>query len=277
MSSTPLFIDGIALWSPQLPSWELAAPALRGELPATTAAIAASRPSAALLSANERRRAPDAVLLALEVAAAACADSGHAPATLASVFSSAHGDLPTTDAMCRTLAADPLLLSPTRFHHSVHNAASGYWAITSGSHAASTALSAHEDSFAAAWLEAASQCQLEQQPLLLVAYDTAAVGTLASVSSSRGLLALALVLSPQQGARSRFKVGWSVHPAAELPTPLRSPAALALSANAMAPGLVLFEALAAAAPTAVVALRLSAGAASLQLRLSPLHQASGDM
>ena len=64
-----------------------------------------------------------------------CADAGHDAAALASVFTSAHGDLPIIDALCTTLAGDPLLLSPTRFHHSVHNAASGYWAIGSGSRA----------------------------------------------------------------------------------------------------------------------------------------------
>ena len=106
-----------------------------------------------MLAANERRRAPVTVLLALEVASAAVAASGHAAATLASVFTSAHGDLPITDTLCRTLAEQPLALSPTRFHHSVHNAASGSWAMASGSHAASTALAAGGHSFAAGLLE----------------------------------------------------------------------------------------------------------------------------
>ena len=79
---------------------------------------------------------------ALDVAAAAVAASGHDARQLPSVFASAHADLAVVDALCDTLADDPLLLSPTRFHHSVHNAASGYWAIASGCTAPSSAVGA---------------------------------------------------------------------------------------------------------------------------------------
>ncbi len=244
MSGT-LWIDGIAWWSPDLPDWERARAALRAEGAAPPAGTAkASRPSPALLAANERRRAPDSVLMALEVGARAAAESGHDLATLPSVFVSAHGDLPITDALCRTLAADPLLLSPTRFHHSVHNAASGYWAIGSGSPAASTALSAHETTFAAGLMEAACQCLADVQSVLLVAYDTEASGALASVNRSRGWLALAIVLSPAQGPRSTWAVDWALH-SESVPTPMaHSAAAQALAANASAAALPLAEALA---------------------------------
>jgi 3-oxoacyl-[acyl-carrier-protein] synthase-1 len=53
---------------------------------------APQRPSAHAAGANERRRAPDSVLMALQVAQQACG-AGHDPAALASVFTSAHGDL----------------------------------------------------------------------------------------------------------------------------------------------------------------------------------------
>ncbi len=235
------WIDGIALWSPTLPGWDRAAPALRGG----PAPPAADRPPApALLSANERRRAPDSVLLALEVAAAAVAVSSHKAADVATVFASAHGDLPITDALCKTLAADPRLLSPTRFHHSIHNAASGYWAIGTGSPLASTALAAAEASFAAGLLEAATQCAADGRPVMLVAYDTEATGALRSVNRSRGLLAVALLLSPQAAHSESWALDWSmVHAVVTVP-PARSPAAQALQANATSPALPLFEALA---------------------------------
>jgi hypothetical protein len=263
-----LWLDGIALWTPRTPGWAAAAPALRsGALPV---APLAPRPGPALLAANERRRAPDSVLLALEVASAALAGSGHDPANTASVFTSAHGDPAITDALCRTLAVNPLLLSPTRFHHSVHNAASGYWAIASGSHAASTALSAFNASFAAGWLEAAGQCACDGAPVLLVGFDTAAVGPLASVNRSQGLLGAALVLAAQPSAASRWQVEW--HLAADTPTatapPLRSALAQSLANNAMADALPLFEALAGGEGCAL-ALPLSATRA-LQLCLTPL-------
>ncbi len=272
-----LWLDGIALWTPRAPGWALAAPALRDEpAPALAAAAApapdglpARQPAPTLLSPNERRRAPDSVLLALAVAQAALADSGHDPAAIASVFTSAHGDLPITDALCRTLAANPLMLSPTRFHHSVHNAASGYWAIASGSRATTSALSAGDASFAAGWLEAASLCACEKMPVLLVGFDTEAVGPLVSVNRSRGLLGVALVLAAQPSAASRWRVDWQLAGDAQVPAvpALRSALAQSLARNATADALPLFEALARGQPGAL-GLRLSPGLC-LQLQLLP--------
>jgi hypothetical protein len=217
-----LFIDGHALWSP----------ATLGE-----------RPAPAMLGANERRRAPDSVLVALEVAQRAVAASGHDAATLASVFASAHGDLAIVDALCRTLASDPLLLSPTRFHHSVHNAASGYWAIAAQAQAPSTAIAAFDHSFAAGLLEAACQCEADARPQLLVGFDTEARGPLASVNRSRGLLGVAVVLAPERSRHSHWALDWTLVDearAAPAPTLLAAHAG-----NAMADALPLFEALAA--------------------------------
>src|SRR3982750_1445086 len=155
-----LFIDGIAFWAPTLPGRAPAGP----------------------------RRAPDPVALALEVAAAAVRESGLDAATLPSIFTSAHGDLAINDYMCSTLANDPTLISPTRFHNSVHNAAAGYWTIATGCRAASSALTAFDTSFAAGLLEAVTQCVADEGPVLLVAFDVQAVGALKSVTRSEGLL-----------------------------------------------------------------------------------------
>ena len=250
-----LYVDGVAL----------ASPALRG--PIGPLPDATQRPVRPLLNANERRRAPETVRLALDVAQAALYASGHDATTVASVFTSAHGDLPTTDALCRTLADNPRLLSPTRFHHSVHNAASGYWAIGSGSHAASTALSSFEDSFAIGLLEAACQAAADAQPVLLVAYDTQACGPLTSVNRSRGMLAAAVLLSPQPGPASTWAVDWALAQVSVAPPPLRGESARALADNAMAGALPLFEALEARKP-ARLAWPLGA-ALALQIDLSP--------
>ncbi len=180
------------------------APLDGAQLAAARAAVAGG------LAAAERRRASDAVRAAIDVAAVAVAASGHDARTLASVFASAHGDLATTDALCRTLADDSARLSPTRFHQSVHNAASGYWAIASGSRSASTAVAAQDASGAAGWLEAAAQCAADAAPVLLVYSEVAAVGALASVNSNRSAFALALVVAPQRGTASRWRVDWRV-------------------------------------------------------------------
>jgi hypothetical protein len=163
-------------------------------------------------------------------------------------------------------------VSPTKFHNSVHNAASGYWTIGTHCHATSSALSAYTHSFAAGLLEAAVQCAADDTPVLLVAYDGPAVGALASAARSEGLLAAALVLSPQRGPRSRWALQAVLQSTAPSATPLRSTAAQALAGNAIADVLPLCEALAAAgpgAPPAALALPLSAGT-GLQLTLTPL-------
>jgi ABC-type amino acid transport system permease subunit len=133
-----------------LPGWDAAREILAGRAPAPTAR--ATRPSPELLPANERRRAPDSVAIALHAALSACRHAQREPGSLRSVFTSMHGDLAITDYMCATLANDPKLVSPTRFHNSVHNAAAGYWSIAAGSTRPYTALSAGSLSFAAGHL-----------------------------------------------------------------------------------------------------------------------------
>lgn len=239
-----LAVRGLGFWSPAWPDWPSAAAALRGQPGA--AASPGARPAPTLLATHERRRAPESVLMALQVAQEACSACGADAARMPSVFTSAHGDLAIVDALCRTLAHDPMLLSPLRFHHSVHNAASGYWAIACGSRAASTALAAGACSFANGWLEAALQVRSDGDPgceVLLVGFDTEAVGALRSVNHSRGLLAVALVLGPA-GERAGRGLGWRLQPGPAAAAPLRSDAARSLQANAMADALPLFEALA---------------------------------
>lgn len=265
-----LYVDGVSLWAPALPGWEAAAPALRSPTwAASTAPVA--RPAARLLEGGERRRAPDSVLVALEVGEQAVAQSGLDPAGLASVFASAHGDLAIVDALCTTLAANPLLLSPTRFHHSVHNAASGYWAIATGCHAPSSAVAAYEHSFALGWLEAAALCIADERPVLLVATETEARGALASVHHSCGLLGVALVLAPRRGPVSRWQFDAVADAAAATPGVPSHPAARALAGNALAQALPLFEALAGNIE-AQIRLPLGAGP-GLALRLTPLAPA----
>jgi hypothetical protein len=269
MTTTPktptLYIEGPAFWSATLPGWEIASAVFRGD--GAPADPPAKRPSPQLLAPAERRRAPDTVALALEVAGAAVAASGRNAADLPCVFVSAHGDLGINDYMCATLAADPLLLSPIKFHNSVHNAAVGYWTIGTGCMAASNSLAAYESSFASGLLEAAAQCAADQRAVLLAGYDMPAVGALASVTTSREMLAVALVLSPTRSARTVASFEWTLAAGALPATPVRSDAARALQVNAMADALPLFEALA-RGESESLALPLSA-TLSLQVQLQP--------
>lgn len=231
-------IEGIGFWCNGLPSWQAACDYVRsGILPEN----APAKPSPQLLPPNERRRAPDTVAVALEVALAACQAAGRDPKALPSVFASAMGDLGITDYMAATLAGDPRSISPTRFHNSVHNAAAGYWTIGTGSMAPTTAISSAEASFAEALLEALAQLAGGEEAVLLAAYDSAASGPLAKVVPSAGLLGAALVLSRERRPgtlrlRARLDEGESDSD----PGPLARLAA----ANAMAPMLPFFDALA---------------------------------
>ncbi len=261
----PLYLDGVAFWAPTMPGWSVARAAFRGE--GGRIDPPSRRPAPQILAAAERRRAPDTVALALEVASQAVAQSGLDAADLASVFVSAQGDLGVNDYMCGTLASDPLLISPTRFHNSVHNAAAGYWTIATGCMAPSNALTAFDHSFAAGLLEAATQCAVEERPVLLVAFDIEACGALASVTRSRGLLACALVLSPAPGPRSSACLALTLQPGPTTPPELRSPPARELADNAMADALPMFDMLACDV-AATLCMPLSA-ALSLQVAYTP--------
>lgn len=248
--------EGVAFWASRLPGWDVARAVIRGEQAAPEAA--AARPAPALLGPTERRRAPDTVAIALEVAARACAAAGRSPSELPAVFASTHGDLAISDYMCATLVATPALISPIKFHNSVHNAAAGYWSIGTSSHAPYTAISAFHHTFGAGLLEAAIQIACEQQPVLYVAFDVEAKGALSTMAPSRGLLGVALVLAPAASARPggrhlKLRVATDELSAA---TPSRSAAASLVADNALAPCMPLLEALAADEPAA---LQLSLG------------------
>lgn len=192
-----LWIDGIGLWSGRLDGYTALCERLAGG-----EAREAVPPVAAWLPTNERRRAPVGVKLAVEVAGQALAMSGREPAALASVFASAHGDQALTDAICTTLARAPTELSPTRFHHAVHNAAAGYWTMATGCRAPSSAVCAGVHTFGAALLEAAAQAQAEQRAVLLVASDTAGSGPLLAMTGCTQAFGCALLLAPARGPQA---------------------------------------------------------------------------
>jgi hypothetical protein len=195
-----------------------------------------TRPQPSILPPNERRRAPDTVAIALEVAQGACINAGRDPAQLPTVFASTYGDLAITDYMCSTLAGAPLTLSPTRFHNSVHNAAAGYWSIATGCRQPYCALGAGQYTFAAGLFAAALQVCADQHDVLLVAYDIEARGPLARITHSRGILGVALVLSV---AHATADAGLQLA-VTDTGSPWASPAD---SGNAMAASLPLIAAL----------------------------------
>ncbi|MDQ0009023.1 hypothetical protein J2T07_001200 [Luteibacter jiangsuensis] len=198
-----VWVKGFGLWAPGAADWH----AFRDIVTGGATPTATERPMADALPPNERRRAPESVLLAVAVAGQAVHMSGLDAATLPCVFASAHGDQVITDYMCDTLARAPTELSPTRFHNSVHNAPAGYWTIATHCHASSSAISGGEDVFGAGLLEAATLAVADDRDVLLASYDIAGTGPLGDMTSTTGPFAAALVLSPRaDGAAIRLDI-----------------------------------------------------------------------
>ena len=263
--STPLAlrIMGVGAWAPGAPDWQSLQVVLRGEAAAMDDAPA--RPAGTILPAAERRRAPDGVRLAADVAAQATGMAGIDPATVPCVFASTHGELAITDYVCETLARSPLELSPTKFHNSVLNAPAGYWTIATGCTDASSAVTAHHRSFAAGLLEAAVFACAEGTPVLFASCDVASIGPLAEMTRTTLAFGMALLLQPGATKGARLRLALRADPASKVST-LALPA-VAGDNPANAEALAVLSALALVRP-AHLRLPLSSGS-SLDTEIMP--------
>ena len=195
-----VYIEGIGLLGPGLPSWQASQATLRGD--AAHAFVLSTLPAPPRLPPAERRRAGPVIRLAMAVAEEAIAHADADPTTLGSVFASSGGEGANCHSLCETLASPNPLISPTRFTNSVHNAAAGYWHIAVASRAASTSLCAFDGSFGAGLVEAATLMQSTGEPLLLVAYDLPYPEPLNSVRPLLDNFGLAFVLTPAATVKS---------------------------------------------------------------------------
>ena len=164
-----LYVNGIGILGPGLAGWAEGRHVLAGEIPYCEAAMPA--PSVSMLPPNEQRRSSDSVRWALHVAQEAMQQADVTAREVVSIFASSEGETEVLDRLCTALATPHRTISPTLFHHSVHNAVSGYWGIATGSQQSSTVLACYDSSFCAALLESAAYAETEERPVLLVAYD----------------------------------------------------------------------------------------------------------
>lgn len=163
-------IEGVGLVGPGLSDWNRGREVLAGRAPFVSRPTAIPVPEA--LPATERRRAGKCVRLSMAVGLEATAGAGRAARELATVFTSSTGDGEILHAICEALASGDRLISPTRFHNSVHNAPAGYWGIATGAMHPADSLAAFDASFGAGLLEALGRLALQpSQPVLLIAYD----------------------------------------------------------------------------------------------------------
>lgn len=221
-----VYVEGVGLCGPGFDGWPASFPILAGRhdyIPAPTRV-----PPGLLLPPNERRRTVQTVRLALAVGAEAFAAAGRDAAETATVFTSSGGDGETIHAILSTLASPDRELSPTRFHHSVHNTPAGYWGIATGSRAPSSSLCCHDDSFAAGLLEATVQATIEQCAVGLIAYDVHYPEPLNAVRPIGAPFAVALVLTPAPMANPLARVDMILRPKRDAAPAMASPALEAL-------------------------------------------------
>jgi hypothetical protein len=187
-------IEGLGLLGPGLDGWRNSATVLDGRSPYVRQPTIVPIPDG--LPPAERRRLGLVVKLALNVGRQAISAAGIEPDTLPAVFASSGGDGQNCHEICQGLANDERLISPTRFHNSVHNAAAGYWSIATRSRAASNVLCAFDWSFGAGLLEAVTQVVVDQTRVLLVAYDVPYPQPLFAKRPIPEAFAVAFVLAP---------------------------------------------------------------------------------
>lgn len=191
---TPLAVEGVAVIGPGLADWAAARAVLAAQAPYAAAPTAVPAPD--LLPANERRRSGVAIRMALAAGAAALAACGREARGIATVFASSSADGETCHAICEQLAGSERMISPTRFHNSVHNAPAGYWSIATRNMSPSTSVCAYDWSFGAGLLEAAALAVARAEAVLLIAYDAPYPEPLRSKRPMIDSFGLGMVLAP---------------------------------------------------------------------------------
>ncbi len=156
----------------------------------------AKGPKPEVIPANERRRAPLPVRLAVETSWQACQNASLDSSTLGCVFVSGLGDTQLTDYMCKVLSGDNKALSPTKFHNSVHNAAAGYWTISTGCMQAANSVAGYEESVPLTLVESLIQAETEQRPILMTFYDAPVSPVLKPILKNEHAFSVSIILAP---------------------------------------------------------------------------------
>jgi hypothetical protein len=200
MKPIPFQILGLGSWGPGFQNWSELQNILSGSAPTIEDAEqqkkTAKGPKPEIIPANERRRAPLPVRLAIESSWQASQHANIAPEELPSVFVSGIGDTQLTDYMCKVLAGENKALSPTKFHNSVHNAAAGYWTISTGCMQAANSAAGFQESVSLALMEAILQCHLEKRPTLLTFYDAPSSDVLIELLKNDSAFSASIVIGP---------------------------------------------------------------------------------
>jgi hypothetical protein len=182
----PVYVRGIGLWTPGYDrplAWcqQKMDPAVE-------------KPVAALLEGPLRRRATPLTRMAVEVFQQATTQAACDPASIPTIWATAHGEHTPAIKLLEMMQRDPGKLSPTQFHNSVHNTASGYASIATGNVAPSTTLTGGGELVATALLEA--WCLLESMGVdVAVVFADESLQPPFDRADAHSSLAIALILS----------------------------------------------------------------------------------
>ena len=193
MNNLSFSILGVGAWGPRFRNWQDLQDLMAGK---EIEDDGAKGPKPEVIPANERRRAPLPVRLAVEASSQACEMAGLDASQLASVFVSGLGDTQLTDYMCKVLAGENKSLSPTKFHNSVHNAAAGYWTISTDCMQAANSVAGFNESVSLTIMEALVQAHAEQRPLLLTFYDAPSSPILKELLENEQPFAVSIIITP---------------------------------------------------------------------------------
>jgi len=204
----PIYIESIGIIAPGIENWQQAEAILAEDGCYQVADLTPLKPS--MLKPNERRRTTLTIKLALQVVQDALSSSDDY-SDLKTIFVSSDGDMDIVNRICQALTLPDHPVSPTFFHNSVHNAPAGYCSITTGFHAASTSLSGLNGSFSVGLLDAAVQATIEQQPVLLISYDTPWPEPLKAFKPHQQPFGVAMVVRAEPTKHSLAKLNLSLN------------------------------------------------------------------
>jgi hypothetical protein len=156
-------------------------------------------PSPAMLPSHERRRASQAVRLALACIAQALESCPFPAETLRSVFATDEGTGEVCQQMLEILGATRQV-SPLLFPNSVLNAPSGYFSIAWRNRQPTNAVSMGLESFACGLLCAVTDSLAAGEPVMLVAYDPVMPSPMNEVLAVAEATASAWIISCQSPA-----------------------------------------------------------------------------
>lgn len=174
MTTKGAWLRGVGLWTPGHPSFASWVDAGMPDDFDPPAGQPPGKPDADLLHPRLRRRTSLLTRMIVTALAEAAGRGGAAHEQTRYVVVSSWGEIETTVDLLAQLAVPSGPISPTAFHNSVHNTATGYLSIASGNHWPSTALAAGPHALEIGLLEACCGLRSPEGPgdvLLIIAEE----------------------------------------------------------------------------------------------------------